>query len=49
MTENAKKKYDCATCPYPRYKEGTVIFCDVCRQKILDRKKEKQRQEDGNE
>ena len=49
MTENAKKKYDCATCPYPRYKEGTVIFCDVCMQKILDRKKEKQRQEDGNE
>lgn len=40
MTENAKKKYDCATCPYPRYKEGTVIFCDVCMQKILDRKKE---------
>lgn len=39
MTENAKKKYDCATCPYPRYKEGTVIFCDVCMQKILDRKK----------
>ena len=31
------------------YKEGTVIFCDVCMQKILDRKKEKQRQEDGNE
>ena len=34
MTENAKKKYDCATCPYPRYKEGTVIFCDVCMQKL---------------
>ena len=49
MTENAKKKYDCATCPYPRSKEGTVIFCDVCMKKILDRKKEKQRQEDGNE
>ena len=46
MTENAKKKYDCATCPYPRYKEGTVIFCDVCMQKILDRMKEKQRQEE---
>ena len=46
MTENAKKKYDCATCPYPRYKEGTVIFCDVCMQKILDRTKEKQRQEE---
>ena len=46
MTENAKKKYDCATCPYPRYKEGTVILCDVCMQKILDRKKEKQRQEE---
>lgn len=29
MTENAKKKYDCATCPYPRYKEGTVMY--VCR------------------
>ena len=49
MTENAKKKYDCATCPYPRYKEGTVIFCDVFMQNILDSNKEKQRQEDGNE
>ena len=49
MTENAKKKYDCATCPYPRYKDGRVIFCDVCMQNILDSNKEKQRQEDGNE
>lgn len=46
MTEKDEKKYDCANCPYPRYKEGTVIFCDVCMQKILDRKKEKQRQEE---
>ena len=46
MTENAKKKYDCATCPYPRYKEGTVIFCVFCMKMILDRKKEKQRQEE---
>ena len=46
MTENAKKKYDCATCPYPRYKEGTVIFCDVCMHNILYSNKEKQRQEE---
>lgn len=50
MTENAKKKYDCKTCPYSRYKEGAVIFCDVCIQKILDEKKaKKQRKEQPNE
>ena len=49
MTENAKKKYDCKTCPYPRYKEGSVIFCDVCIQKILDeKKKQKKENTDGD-
>ena len=42
MTVSDKKKiYDCTTCPYPRYKDGSVIFCDVCIRKILDEQKEK--------
>lgn len=50
MAGNAKKKYDCKTCPYPRYKEGSVIFCDVCIQRILEEKKaKKQRKEQQNE
>lgn len=53
MTENAdnnKKKYDCTTCPYPRYKDGGIIFCDVCICKILDERKEKkQRKENADE
>lgn len=36
-----KKKYDCTTCPYPRYKDRSVIFCDVCIRKILDGQNEK--------
>ena len=44
------KKYDCTTCPYPRYKDGSVIFCDVCIRKILDKQKEKkERKEQPNE
>ncbi|MFR8215751.1 MAG: hypothetical protein ACLU8Q_07515 [Oscillospiraceae bacterium] len=44
-----KKIYDCTTCPYPRYKDGAVIFCDVCIRKILDEQKEKkQRKENSN-
>ena len=35
------KKYDCTTCPYPRYKDGHIIFCDVCIRKILDEQREK--------
>lgn len=27
------KKYDCTDCPYPRYKDSRVIFCDVCIRK----------------
>ena len=34
MTVSDKIKYDCTTCPYPRYKDGSVIFCDVCIRKI---------------
>ena len=41
MTVSDKSKYDCTTCPYPRYKDGLVIFCDVCIRKILDEQKEK--------
>ncbi len=36
-----QKKYDCTTCPYPRYKDGSIIFCDVCIRKILDEQKAK--------
>lgn len=44
------KKYDCTTCPYPRYKDGHIIFCDVCIRKILDEQREKkQRKEQPNE
>ena len=36
--------------PYPRYKDGSVIFCDVCIRKILDEQKEKkERKEQPNE
>lgn len=50
MTVNDKKKmYDCMTCPYPRYKGGAVIFCDVCMRKILEEQKgKKQRKERQN-
>ena len=42
MTESGKeKKYDCTDCPYPRYKDSRVIFCDVCIRKILDWQREK--------
>ena len=50
MTVSDKIKYDCTTCPYPRYKDGSVIFCDVCIRKILDKQKEKkERKEQPNE
>jgi len=39
------KNYDCSTCPYPRYKDGSVIFCYVCIQKIMDGQKEKSNKE----
>ncbi|WP_168354743.1 MULTISPECIES: hypothetical protein [Lachnospiraceae] len=42
MTESGKeKKYDCTDCPYPRYKDSRVIFCDVCIRKVLDWQREK--------
>ena len=50
MTVSDKRKYDCTTCPYPRYKDGSIIFCDVCIRKILDEQKEKkERKEQPNE
>ena len=45
MTMN-DKKYDCTTCPYPRYKDRHIIFCDVCIRKILDEQKEKKRRKE---
>ena len=49
MTVSDKQKYDCTTCPYPRYKDGSVIFCDVCIRRILDeQKEEKKRKEQSN-
>ena len=48
--ESSPKKYDCTTCPYPRYKDRHIIFCDVCIRKILDEQREKkQRKEQPNE
>ena len=48
--ESSLKKYDCTTCPYPRYKDRHIIFCDVCIRKILDEQREKkQRKEQPNE
>lgn len=50
MADNSQKKYDCTTCPYPRYKDRSVIFCDVCIRKILDgQNKKKQGKEKPNE
>ena len=50
ITVSDRSKYDCTTCPYPRYKDGSVIFCDVCIRKILDEQKEKkERKEQPNE
>ena len=50
MTVSGKKNYDCTTCPYPRYKDRSVIFCDVCIRRILDeQKEEKKRKEQSNE
>ena len=47
MTMSDKKKmYDCMTCPYPRYKDRSVIFCDVCIRKILDGQKEKKQRKE---
>ena len=46
MTVSDKKAYDCKTCPYPRYKDGSVIFCDVCIRKMLDEQKEKKEQKE---
>lgn len=43
MTVSDKRKYDCTTCPYPRYKDGAMIFCDVCIRRILDEQKKKKR------
>lgn len=42
-----KKNYDCTNCPYPGYKGGGVIFCDVCIREILDKKKEKKQRRDN--
>ena len=40
------KKYDCTTCPYPRYKDGSIIFCDVCMRRILDEQKAKKKEKE---
>ena len=49
MTVNGKK-YDCTTCPYPRYKDRSMIFCDVCIRKILDEQnRKKQGKDDADE
>lgn len=48
MTVNDKKKvYDCSTCSYPRYKDGSIIFCDVCIRRILDERNEKKQRKEN--
>lgn len=41
-----EKKYDCTVCSYPRYKDGKIIFCDVCIKKILDEQREEKQRKD---
>ena len=41
------KKYDCTDCPYPRYKDSRVIFCDVCIRKVLDWQREKKKRKEN--
>lgn len=43
-----KKKYDCMTCPYPRYRDSKVVFCDVCIRRILEEKNEKKQRKDSD-
>lgn len=48
--KNVNGKYDCTTCPYPQYKDRSMIFCDVCIRKILDEQnRKKQRKDDADE
>ena len=47
MNDN-KKEYDCMTCPYPRYRDGQVIFCDVCIRRIMDERNDKKQGKDGD-
>lgn len=42
-----EKKYDCTSCPYPRYKDSRVIFCDVCIRKVLDWQREKKQRKEN--
>ena len=45
-----KNKYYCTICHYPLYKEWSIIFLYVCIEKILDerREKNKERTDDAN-
>ena len=45
--KDSQKKYDCTTCPYPRYKDRHTIFCDVCIRKILDEQREKKQRKEN--
>lgn len=47
MTVSDKKQYDCTACPYPRYKDSQIIFCDVCIRRIIDEQNEKKRRKDN--
>ena len=29
-------KYDCMTCPYPQYRVGHILYCDICICRIID-------------
>ena len=45
--KDSQKRYDCMTCPYPRYKDRHTIFCDVCIRKILDEQREKKQRKEN--
>ena len=34
-----ESKYDCLTCPYPRYRDELRLFCDCCIYRLLEEHK----------
>ena len=41
-------KYDCLTCPYPRYRDENHIYCDICIREIMDRHSAERKTENAN-
>ena len=42
-----EKRYDCAACPYPGYRDKKIVFCDVCIRRILEEWDEKKRRKES--